>query len=417
MTIYTSPMRRRRHVLADRAFRLTPRYSLIQLLAVASGVGVALLLINALIQIQSIASGSLIGWWLVIVLAAAHGTLTAGDDGFPSLLSRATTKAVVRFPDLLLPIYAAVFDMESDKQRFLRLRLLRAGVKTLQRRMAGVGFDAPLLVEPKRTRVFAAGIFLDTAHTNRYMKVAPAKSKDVTAAVAVCDFLDSMGIEPQQIIDVGANVGEFALYFIRRYSAASVLAIEPSTENFEALKENISFNSQFLDMSRLLLVKKAVARSKGPTEMISGFRGEASIVVGDDNPKVQRYRRNGFRTETVAADTIDAIAVQHGWDQPDFVKIDIEGAEPQLLDGLLRLLPKSMFVEVSNISPVAGYIELLHGLVEAGYECYTSEGLSFADISEAERHLVGAVSTNIVGTDHKGTDLWFVRSMYGKENW
>jgi tRNA1(Val) A37 N6-methylase TrmN6 len=90
-----------------------------------------------------------------------------------------------------------------------------------------VGFKAPLLISPKRTHVYASGVLLDTEYAGRYLKVSPANSSFVTDAVAVGDFLDTHGIGVKQIIDVGANVGEYSLYFTRRYPDVSILAVEP----------------------------------------------------------------------------------------------------------------------------------------------------------------------------------------------
>src|ERR1700674_2609294 len=45
-------------------------------------------------------------------------------------------------------------------------------------------------------------------------------------------------IEPQLIVDGGANVGYASIYFANRYPAAQIIALEPEESNFELLKEN-----------------------------------------------------------------------------------------------------------------------------------------------------------------------------------
>jgi hypothetical protein len=158
-------------------------------------------------------------------------------------------------------------------------------------------------------------------------------------------------------------------------------------------------------------IKVAVANEKSSVEMTTRATSENTIMIAGGGDRIERYKRDGiFQTELVPTDTIDSIAAENGISHPDFIKIDIEGAEPLLLDGLLKLLPKDIFCEISNLSPREGYVALLRGLGEVGYECYSQDGSPFVDIDEAEKFLLEAISTELTGTDFRGSNLWFLRA-------
>ena len=325
-----------------------------------------------------------------------------------SLLMRIFRKTVLRFPSVLLPLYKSMFDLSSDEQRFFRARLLRSGIKTLQNRMADAGFRSSILVEPKCTRVLVEGAFMDVAYATRYLKIPPSSSDALTIAVGVADFLDELGIQPRQIIDVGANDGEFTLYLLQRFAGAQILAIEASTESFNALNANVSFNSKYLDVSKIQTVQVAASNQKGNIQITRGLGASNSIVTGSNNSQSQSHSQpeiNSSKLETVPANTIDAIAMEHGIDQPDFIKVDIEGAEPLLLDGLITLSPRAIFCEFSNVSPVSEYLELVRGLLAAGYTCHNRAGLPFKDEQAALDHVVDTFESKL-----PATDLWFTRN-------
>ena len=70
-------------ILVYRTYRLSRPHRILHSLAVGSGIGLVLLLINAFFHNQSLASGGMTEWWLVIILATAYGTLRTGEETSP----------------------------------------------------------------------------------------------------------------------------------------------------------------------------------------------------------------------------------------------------------------------------------------------------------------------------------------------
>src|SRR3990167_3643760 len=64
------------------------------------------------------------------------------------------------------------------------------------------------------------------------------------AKETICD--DSYGLlqldKPQYILDVGAAMGDFAVFAAHLYPQAKIAAFDPNAESFPLLKKNIAYN-------------------------------------------------------------------------------------------------------------------------------------------------------------------------------
>ena len=131
------------------------------------------------------------------------------------------------------------------------------------------------------------------------------------------------------VFDVGAHVGDRTRAF--RALGARVVALEPQRSVYRLLQILHGFDRD------VVLIRSAVGSDVG----------EASMHVNSANPTVSTLSetfvtasqgakgwegQNWERTETVPVTTLDALIATHGL--PDFVKIDVEGAEADVLAGL-----------------------------------------------------------------------------------
>ncbi|MEO1065184.1 MAG: FkbM family methyltransferase [Actinomycetota bacterium] len=128
--------------------------------------------------------------------------------------------------------------------------------------------------------------------------------------------------------DVGANIGYFTLLASRLVGPAGrVVAFEPAPENLAVLAGNVERNGA----DNVLLSSRAVSRSTGADRLqLASFSGGHSLVeAAGGNTGVAPL------VETVALDDFVDTA---GVPRPDLVKIDVEGAELLVLEGMTRLL-------------------------------------------------------------------------------
>jgi FkbM family methyltransferase len=129
------------------------------------------------------------------------------------------------------------------------------------------------------------------------------------------------------VVDVGANWGYFTLVAASAVgSTGSVAAFEPDPRQFAALSRNLALNGFGYVTARQAAVSDAAGRVtlRGYTDRDEN-RGISRIGAAADAPAERQ-----FDVETVALDDrIDRAPI-------DLVKIDVEGAEDLVLEGMRR---------------------------------------------------------------------------------
>jgi FkbM family methyltransferase len=133
------------------------------------------------------------------------------------------------------------------------------------------------------------------------------------------------------VVDAGANVGLTALYFAWRFPAARVLALEPDPENFAQLCRNVAGEDRIEPVRAALWGREGRVRLTDPGQGAWALRTEEIRGYG-------RGRREGAGGECrdrgpVPAVTLEALLASHGLDRVDVLKLDIEGAEREVLAG------------------------------------------------------------------------------------
>jgi len=123
------------------------------------------------------------------------------------------------------------------------------------------------------------------------------------------------------VIDVGASIGEFTIpAAMKAGDDGFVLAIEPEPRNFAFLWMNVKLNK----LRNVKLCRKAVANYKGWTTLYISNHGVTGHTL---------VPKRETKTIRVEVDTLDNIARDYGLDKTDFVKIDVEGFEIEVLKG------------------------------------------------------------------------------------
>ncbi len=163
-------------------------------------------------------------------------------------------------------------------------------------------------------------------------------------------------------IDVGANIGAQTVYAMRSGAFARGLAIEPDPHNFEILSQNLAING--LDNQVIAICAAASAASGTLLLSHHGKNFGAHSVEPEfiDNPA---------GAISVAAATVDELLQQHGIgaNQVGLVKIDVEGHELSVLDGMagLRMAQVPVLVEFNADPRDAPRIATLKSLFAPKY--------------------------------------------------
>ena len=120
------------------------------------------------------------------------------------------------------------------------------------------------------------------------------------------------------IVDVGANVGVFSLWSLRRTPGIKIVAIEPSPDGYSALERNLAayVANGYASTHRLAA---AAARSYVRIERPTGRSIDVRTMEGNSD--------DADRVEAVPLADLLALA---GDGEVALLKVDIEGAERQL---------------------------------------------------------------------------------------
>lgn len=148
--------------------------------------------------------------------------------------------------------------------------------------------------------------------------------------------------------DIGANIGCYALYAARKHPQLQVIAFEPFFKNFSRIRDNIEQNqlqncealycalSDMDGLTRFQYTDNRIGASGGTVEQNQISEEEPSKILMDS---VFQFKGDGLVQK-------DNLA------QPNFIKIDVDGIELRILQGMSDILRspglRSILVEVNN---------------------------------------------------------------------
>ena len=135
-----------------------------------------------------------------------------------------------------------------------------------------------------------------------------------------------------EIIDVGANIGYTACLFARALQAPHrVHAFEPEERNFRWLEHAIA-RAGLTD--RVVMQRAAVGAREGTIELWHNASHHADHRIATDTLRAAHDEP----TQSVPLTTVDAYVAGIGAPPVAFVKIDVQGYEPEVVRGMHQVL-------------------------------------------------------------------------------
>jgi FkbM family methyltransferase len=134
--------------------------------------------------------------------------------------------------------------------------------------------------------------------------------------------------------DIGANMGFFSLIAARLVGPTGfVSAFEPVAENAASIRENVRLN-QF---SNINTFEVAVGRTSGEAELLlTDWDGGSTLASSSVKPSEPVSRRN------VRVVALDDFIAEKNLRLPTFVKIDVEGLELEVMQGMTKTIETAM---------------------------------------------------------------------------
>jgi FkbM family methyltransferase len=164
--------------------------------------------------------------------------------------------------------------------------------------------------------------------------------------------------ERSTIIDVGANIGLFAIWAARKHRPKTILAYEASPTTNECLVENVARNIDG-GVTTTTCVNRAVS-SVADRELTlhqpPWVAGLSTILDGKTLPWIDELRgKQELYTHKVQSTTISREIATRGLASVDLLKIDVEGHFMEVLEGIAA----ADTAKIRNIVLEAEYAESL----------------------------------------------------------
>jgi FkbM family methyltransferase len=140
------------------------------------------------------------------------------------------------------------------------------------------------------------------------------------------------------VFDVGAHFGFFSYYAVQK-GAKEVYAFEPNPYVFEILKKHAEMWSDKIKPYQLALSEK-----NGEADLfISGELGTISTMLENREKSILKFYKYNKKVK-VKTMTLDSFCKEYNVERVDFIKIDTEGSEREIIKGaketIKRFKPK-----------------------------------------------------------------------------
>lgn len=156
------------------------------------------------------------------------------------------------------------------------------------------------------------------------------------------------------VVDAGANIGSFTIKAANIVgNEGRVIAIEPEKENLKILKKNVDANN----LTNVSIVPKGLWSKKGTMSFyLNDYPGLHSLFNSTPGKPSKKPYEQSPKTKCpiteIKIDTLDNIIDELEIERTDFIKMDIEGAEIEALQGANKTLARKklkLVIEAGHI--------------------------------------------------------------------
>lgn len=161
------------------------------------------------------------------------------------------------------------------------------------------------------------------------------------------------------IVDVGANIGDFELFFYAIKSSTKVIAFEPSPVEFECLQANLAANPFVTDFKahNIALWRET---TEGLPFFVKSESADSSLI------EIEGYERK----IVVPCQRLDDVLERRPY---RLLKLEAEGAEPEILEGAREVIGLFDYVAADvgferGIKHESTFAEVVNFLVAHGFE-------------------------------------------------
>lgn len=162
------------------------------------------------------------------------------------------------------------------------------------------------------------------------------------------EWINTFFKDGETFYDIGANVGVYTLYSAHKYPRMQIYGFEPYLKNYERLCDNIQLNGVtnvtplYMGLSDSTCIEKFFIKD----ERIGASGNQIYENIDDDGNHFAPLKEYSVMTFS-----LDRFIKEFSKNYPDHIKVDVDGAEDRIIEGMKQTLHqstlKSLLIEVN----------------------------------------------------------------------
>lgn len=251
-------------------------------------------------------------------------------------------------------------DIARSRKQYLARRLAAALVALLRLNRPGLlTTEIVQAINPVATIETPHGPLLCKAGHGRLLWRAQSFYVEEPETVAWLDKLT-----PDDVFwDIGANVGLYAIY-AAKFRRCRTVAFEPESQNYALLVENIVLNGvsdrclpagiAVADRNEVNRLRVRYITKGGAFNIFQGSSEGGGEAQPESFLAAQNYEHHQGFEQLVFGCSVDELVRHHGLPAPTFIKLDVDGLEPNIVAGAIETIKsgrlRSMLIELNTKS-------------------------------------------------------------------
>lgn len=187
------------------------------------------------------------------------------------------------------------------------------------------------------------------------------------ASFLIISRLIKSEIRPRTILDLGANIGQFAVAASHLFADAKIISFEPDPGVVEVLSRNVK--GLPVEVRNL-----AIGRAPGLATFYVNADSQVSSLLPLGGARMRDFPESVVQREiNVPVESLDSLFLKQKLTQPILLKIDVQGFEGEVISGAKKFLKTVSWIvmEVSFTDLYEGesdFVSLANLLGECGFK-------------------------------------------------